>query len=490
MSRWPAFLRTTTFRFTILVAALFAVSAFALLGFVYESTAGVFSRQTDALLARQITEFKEAFARGGINAVNKIVVEHSTGRDPFLYVFTRPDGGFVSGNLSALPQPVRGQDKSRRFTYKLINPETGERQTHRARGTLLRFPGGYMLLVARDTEEENALIARISRAVWIAAALVLALGLISGALISRRFANRLDALNDVARDVMAGDLHRRAPRNHSGDELDELAANFNAMLSRIEQLMAATRHAGDSIAHDLRSPLTRMRNRLEAQVRTLEKLPDQKAGAVLQHTLEDAEGLLETFNVVLRIARLEAGEQRQSFDRLDPSSLLYDLAEMFEPAADDKGLDFEVQAEDGLVIRADKGLLAQAISNLLDNALKYTPKGGAVALRLRRQRDGRIAISVTDTGPGVLPGKRDSIFERFVRLEESRSMPGSGLGLSLVRAVAKTHGAELVVSDGPGKSTDGKAGPGLHIALVFPPARSPKIRTATEKHGKNQTPAV
>ncbi len=476
MSRWPAFLRTTTFRFTILAAALFAVSAFVLLGFVYESTAGVFSRQTDALLARQISEFKTAFERGGINAVNKIVVEHSTGRDPFLYVFTRPDGSFVSGNLSALPQQVRGQDGNRRFTYKLIDPRTRERISHRARGSLLRFPGGYMLLVARDTEEENALIAQISRAVWLAAALVLALGLISGALISRRFANRLDALNDVARDVMAGDLHRRAPRNHSGDELDELAANLNAMLSRIEQLMAATRHAGDAIAHDLRSPLTRMRNRLEAQMRALEKLPDQQAGTILQRTLDDAEALLETFNAVLRIARLEAGEQRQRFDRLDPAALMHDLAEMFEPVAEDKGLDFEVQCEDGLLIRADKSLLAQALSNLLDNALKYTPSGGAVALRLRRQRDGRIAISVTDTGPGVPANKRDEIFERFVRLEDSRSMPGSGLGLALVRAVAKTHGAELMVSDGPGHSEGGNTGPGLHIALLFPAARPPRSK--------------
>ncbi len=477
----PAFLRTSTFRFTILAAALFALSAFVLLAFVYESTAGVFTRQTDALLARQIADFKAAFDRGGINAVNKIVVEHSTGRDPFLYVFTRPGGKFVSGNLSALPRAVPKPGSNRRFTYKFYNPDTGVKETHRARGSLIRFPGDYMLLVARDTEEESTLINRISRAVWIAAALVLALGLISGALISRRFAARLDSLNDVARDVMAGDLKRRAPRNHTGDELDELAANLNAMLSQIEQLMAATRHAGDSIAHDLRSPLTRMRNRLEAQLRTGKNLDAKEAETALHRTLDDADELLQTFNSVLRIARLEAGEQRENYSRMDPAPLLHDMAEMFEPVAEDTGLVFESEIEEGLFIRADQGLLAQALSNIIDNALKYTPAGGAVVLRLRKQRDGRVAISVTDTGPGVPEDKRDAIFKRFVRLEESRTQAGSGLGLALVSAVAKAHGAELVISDGAGVGEEG--GPGLHIALIFPPVRERKNRAA-EAQGK------
>jgi signal transduction histidine kinase len=487
MTRWPAFLRTTTFRFTILAASLFALSAFALLAFVYESTAGVFSRQTDALLARQITEFKTAFEKGGINAVNKIVVEHSTGRDPFLYVFTRPDGKFVSGNLSALPQSILKPGANHRFTYKLYNPVTGAKETHRARGRLIRFPGAYKLLVARDTEEESVLINRISRAVWIAAGLVLALGLISGALISRRFASRLNGLNDVARDVMSGDLKRRAPRNHTGDELDELAANLNAMLSQIEQLLAATRHAGDSIAHDLRSPLTRMRNRLEAQLREGEALSPKEAEAALLRTMDDADELLQTFNSVLRIARLEAGEQREAYSRMDPSALLHDVAEMYGPVAEDAGLTFEAQIEDNLFIRADQGLLAQALSNILDNALKYTPKGGAVALRLRKQRDGKVAISVTDTGPGVPKDQREAIFKRFVRLEASRSQAGSGLGLALVFAVAKAHGAELVVEDGAGDSA--KGGPGLHIALVFPMARQRKTKPAeTTRKNHNSTP--
>lgn len=476
MTRLPAFLRTTTFRFTILAAMMFAVSAFALLAFVYESTAGVFSRQTDALLARQISEFKSAFDKGGINAVNKIVVEHSTGRDPFLYVFTRPGGRFVSGNLSALPVAIQKPDTNRRFTYKLYNPLTGTKDTHRARGSLIRFPGEYMLLVARDTEEESTLINRISRVMWIAAGLVLVLGLISGALISRRFASRLDALNDVAHDVMAGDLQRRAPRNHSGDELDELAANLNAMLNQIEQLLAATRHAGDSIAHDLRSPLTRMRNRLEAQLREGEKLNAKDAEVALHRTLDDADQLLQTFNSVLRIARLEAGEQREAYSRMDPAPLLHDLAELFGPVAEDSGLVLETQIDTDLFIRADQGLLAQALSNILDNALKYTPKGGAVALRLRKQRDGQIAISVTDTGPGVPQDKREAVLQRFVRLEESRTQSGSGLGLALVSAVVKAHGAELIISDGAGDNETG--GPGLHIALVFPAARQQRHKSS------------
>ncbi len=484
MKRLPAFLRTTTFRFTILAAGLFAFSAFAMLVFVYQTTAGVFSRQTDALLAVQITEFETAFNKGGINAVNKIVVEHSIEYDPFLYVFTRPGGKFVSGNLSAMPQSLAKSGAQRHFTYKITNTKTRMQETHRARGTLVKFPGEYMLLVARDTEEEDALIDRISRAVWIAAALVLALGLVSGALISRRFASRLDALNSVARDVMGGDMKRRAPRNYSGDELDDLASNLNDMLNKIEQLMAATRHAGDSIAHDLRSPLTRMRNRLEAQLRDGESLNAEEADAALHRTLDDADELLKTFNAVLRIARLEAGEQREAFDQIDPAPLLHDLQELFEPVAEDSGLDFEAEINDGLIIRGDRGLLAQALSNVLDNALKYTPKGGGVVLRLRRQRDGRVAISVTDTGPGVPDDMREAIFRRFVRLEESRTQSGSGLGLALVRAVANAHGAELIVEDGPGDN-EGSDGPGLHIALVFPLTRQRKTSAANEPEGKS-----
>lgn len=466
MSRLPAFLRTTTFRFTILAAGLFAFSAFAMLAFVYQATAGVFMRQTDALLVGQIAEFETAYNNGGINAVNKIVVERSTGPDPYLYVFTRPGGKFVSGNLSAMPGAVNKTGSPRHFTYQVNNYKTGLEETHRARGTLVQFPSNYLLLVARDTEEEDTLIGRISRAVWIAAGFVLALGMISGALISRRFAARLDALNEVARDVIDGDLKRRAPRNNSGDELDELASNLNDMLSRIEQLMAATRHAGDSIAHDLRSPLTRMRNRLEAQLREGEAINAAEADFALHRTLEDADELLKTFNAVLRIARLEAGEQREAFDHLDPAPLLHDLQELFEPVAEDAELDFEAEIQEGLIIRADRGLLAQALSNVLDNALKYTPKGGAVALRLRQQNNGKVAISVTDTGLGVPAEKREAIFNRFVRLEESRTQAGSGLGLALVRAVVDAHGAELVVSDGAGG--DDTACPGLHIALVFP----------------------
>ncbi len=475
MRRLPALLRTTTFRITMMAAGLFALSAFAMLGFVYETTAGALTRQTDGLLNEQINIAKLTFNARGTNGVNRFVVQHSTGKDPYLYVFTYPNGRFISGNLSGLPKSMLKPGKTHRFSYQIRPAGAKDPVSHRAQGRLILFPGGYKLLVGRDVEENARIVDRIARALWIAAASVIALGLFSGVILSRRFLARLDALNAVAIDVMSGELHRRAPRNYSGDELDELAANLNAMLAQIEKLMEATRHTGDSIAHDLRAPLTRIRNRLEANLQA----PDGEAKEALAQTLKDMDQILTTFNAVLRIARLEAGEQRQALSPLDPAPLVHDMGDMFAPVCEDSGLELLTETQEGLTIRADQGLLAQAISNLLDNAIKYTPAGGAIALRLRKRSDERVEISITDTGPGVPAEQREAILGRFVRLEESRSQPGSGLGLALVKAVADFHGAALELAEGAG-SSDGK-GEGLRVALVFP-----RVRKTRQKHAEKR----
>jgi signal transduction histidine kinase len=252
-----------------------------------------------------------------------------------------------------------------------------------------------------------------------------------------------------------------------GGELNELANGLNAMLARLEQSMASIRHAGDAIAHDLRSPLTRMRARLEVAMLDAEDgRIDPKTA--LATALDETDELLKTFNAVLSISRLQAAGEAPHQAVFDAGDLGADMAELYEPASEDMGLEFKAEIQRGLNIKGNREFIAQALANLIDNAMKYTPKGGAVMLRTRQRSSGEVEFSVTDTGPGVPEADRERVVERFVRLENSRTKAGSGLGLSLVQAVAEAHGGRLELAEGPG--VVGDTGPGLRAALVFPAA--------------------
>jgi signal transduction histidine kinase len=295
--------------------------------------------------------------------------------------------------------------------------------------------------------------------------LVLLLGLGGGLLVSRNVNKQMSSLTSVIDSARAGDLRARAHIRGTGDEYDELATGLNDMLDRLERSIGGLRHAGDAIAHDLRSPLTRLRARLEAA------MIDADAGhadpkQALHQALEDTDGVLRTFAAVLAIARLEAIGDAPDQTEFDPAALGADIAELYEPLCEDKQLEFKAELTPGLLIRANREFIAQALANMLDNAVKYTPNGGAVMLRVRRRSSGDVEYSVTDTGPGVAEADRARVVERFVRLENSRSQPGAGLGLSLVVAVARAHRGHLELDEGPGSANEG--GPGLRVALVLP----------------------
>ncbi len=291
------------------------------------------------------------------------------------------------------------------------------------------------------------------------------LGLLGGLFVSRNVSRAMAGLNAVVAAVQGGDLRARAHVRGAKDEFDELATGLNDMLDRLERSMAGIRHAGDAIAHDLRSPLTRLRARMEVALLDVEAGKGDPKAALVQ-ALDDSEGVLRTFNAVLAIARLQAAGRAPDPDSFDPGELAAGVSELYEPLCEDKGLEFKAEVTPQLTARGNREFIAQALANLLDNAVKYTPAGGAIMLRVRRRSSGEVEFSVTDTGPGVPEADRPRIIQRFVRLENSRNQPGVGLGLSLVAAVAEAHGGRLEVDEGPG-AADGM-GPGLRVALVLP----------------------
>jgi signal transduction histidine kinase len=456
----PVFLRTVTFRLALFQAALFAIFSVALLGFIYLATVGQVQSEADASADQEFAELVKVYQKDGMRALNQEVIERAASSGPALYTLADANGEVVAGDFGALPQKPVGPGQRVVFQYK-VRDASGDFQLNRARGRIGRLEGGPILLVARDMAASSALVRRVTRAVYLGAGLGLILSLISGYFASRQAARRAEALSRTAKDVMRGDLARRAPVVGANDEFDTLARDINAMLDRLERLMRSARTAGDAIAHDLRTPLTRLRQRLEA---ALESPPEVEADReALRRALEETDSVLATFTAVLRLARVQSAAGWR-FQRVDLAVIARDLCEFYEPVAEDAGVTLTGEIEDELIAPGDPSLLTQALSNLIDNAIKYTPIGGRIGVSARRGPDGRIALSVADSGPGVRPEDRERVVDRFVRLETARSTPGAGLGLSLVAAVAEVHHADLRLEDGLG----GEHAPGLRVTLTLP----------------------
>lgn len=448
-------LRTSTFRLALIYMVLFAGSVLILLGFIYWSTVAYMSDQTDATIEAEITGLAEQYRQRGLKGLEQIIAERMA-RDPngsSVYLIATASHQPLAGNLSPWPNAAPGPDGWLDFQFE--DKQAGGRIFHaRARSFVLQ--DGLRLLVGRDTRELKDTQRLITRALLWGVAITLALALLGGVVMSRGMLRRIEVINQASRNIMAGDLSQRIPIRGNGDELDQLAGNLNRMIDEIERLMDGIRHVSDNIAHDLRTPLTRLRNRLEQlQLDLAEGSPQREQ---VEHGLHDADQLLATFAALLRIARIEAGGHNAKLETVDLNALVHDAAELYEALAEEKGLRLSLQADDDITLNGDRDLLFQALINLLDNAVKYTPAGGAVSLRLKRLGN-TAEISVGDTGPGVAEAERDKVGQRFYRGECSRSTPGSGLGLSLVKAVARLHHAELLLEDNA---------PGLMATLRLP----------------------
>ncbi len=454
--------RTTTFRLSLTYLALFSAAAVVAVFYIYWNTTVLLSRQLNQTIDAELKGLAEQYRGGGLDQLVRIVAERSRTPGNSLYLVADKDGKQLAGNLSAVSPQLWESLGPVEFFYSRPAPGGVERRL--AFANVFRLPGGYRLIVGRDIEDRREL-ARLIRITMLWGLGVMALvGIGGGYWVSRRLLARIDNLSATTRTIMKGDLTGRLPVSGSGDELDRLAQSLNLMLARIEQLMAGLREVSDNIAHDLKTPLNRLRNRVE------EALREPSDGTVyreaLERTIEEADGLIKTFNALLSIARLEAGAGGENRDTLDLSALVSDVAELYEPVAEEQGIVLKADAATPIVIRGDRQLLGQAIANLIDNALKYgapTAQGGngwAPEVEVRAETDdGAAEITVTDRGPGVPAPERERVLGRFVRLEASRSEPGSGLGLSLVAAVARLHGGSLRLEDNE---------PGLRVILSLP----------------------
>jgi signal transduction histidine kinase len=473
--RFPSLLRRTPFRLTLLFLALFTTAAAAVLAYVYSASAEEARTRARLDVETEVASLTAIYRTRGPDTLNSVLVERVVRGGNYLYVLVGRDGRIITTSLSESPLSTGGTGNLPvwdTFTFTDIAADsTVERR--QGFGVEMKLSGGERLFVGRDLGDTEAYLGRLTRALWLAMGLVLLLGVSGGLIVSHNLEHSMGRLNAVVAAVQDGDLKARIPLRQpargpveGGDELEELGRGMNGMLERLESSMSSIRHAGDAIAHDLRSPLTRMRARLEVA------LIDAEAGKVsgveaLTVALDEADNLLKTFNTVLAIARLQAGGA-SDLVVFDAADMATDMAELYQPAAEDKGLEFSSEIEKGLMIEGNPPFLAQALANVIDNAIKYTPVGGAVMLRARRRSSGEIEYSITDTGPGVPEDDRGRVVQRFVRLDNSRSEAGSGLGLSLVSAVLEAHKGRVQLDEGPG--IYGGFGPGLRVALVIPPA--------------------
>lgn len=453
-------LRSTAFRLAGFYILIFGVAGAGLLSMVYWRSTVFTAQQIDQTITAEIQGLNERFRSNGVPGLTKVVAERSRRQSQSLYLLVDPSGRRLAGNVDVMPPDSATQEGWTDFAFRLN--VGGEVEKRVARGRIMGVAGGHRLLVGRDVQQREDLLGLLKSAFWWATGGILALGILGGLVISRHTLKRVDAIAAASEQIMAGDLSRRVPRDGSGDELDRLAESLNAMLERIEGLMTAVRQVSDNIAHDLRTPLNRLRARVEVALMTDSSAPHYREA--LEKTLHDSDTLLATFNALLDIARLEGAADAGPSDRITLATIVTDVAELYDPVAEEAGIALTVDPlEAAAIVIGDRRLLAQALANLIDNAIKYTPAGGEVRVGAY-VRDGRPALIVQDNGPGVPDSERERIFDRFVRLEADRGKPGNGLGLSLVRAVATMHGARIDAED---------ARPGLKIAISLPPAPAP-----------------
>jgi signal transduction histidine kinase len=454
----PKLIRTTAFRLSFAYLLTFAVFAFVILGYVAWNATKVLDGQIVDTIEAEITGLAEQYRLAGIRRLVAIVDRRSRQPGASLYLVTNFQGERIAGNIGSLPPGTLDDAGQREIAYGRAEEETRD---HSAIVRVFVLPGGFRLLVGRDVDERARIRDIIGRAFGLSLLLIGVLGCLGGWFVTRRVLKRVDDMTATTETIMAGDLNGRLQIAGTGDELDRLAQHLNAMLDRIGELMTGLTEVSNNIAHDLKTPLTRLRNRADEALRGARS--DDELRASLDAVIEESDNLIRVFNALLMIARLEAGHQSEGMADFDAAEVARGVADLYEPVAEEAGTELQLEVEPGLSVHGSRELLGQAVANLVDNAIKYgTETAGArpapVTVRARRDKD-TVIIAVGDRGPGIPVDDRDRVLGRFVRLEQARTRPGFGLGLSIAAAVARLHGGALKLNDNE---------PGLEVQLCVP----------------------
>jgi signal transduction histidine kinase len=478
-------IRTTAFRLTLAYLFLFALFAASLLGYFAWNTRRLITEQITTTVNAEIGEINEIFTRRGLRGLVYTIGNRALRPGANLYLVTTPTGQAISGNVGSLAPGVMATTGWSETAYRRLDEQ--DTADHRALVRVTELSNGFRLLIGRDLEERRRLFGIVAKAAQWSLLVVVVLGLGGGIFVARRVLRRIDAMTGTTQRIMAGDLSGRLPVGRSGDELDRLAENLNAMLERIETLMMGLKEVSDNIAHDLKTPLTRLRNRAEEALARSGSEAEYRGA--LERTIEESDGLIRTFNALLMIARAESGQARGNMTDFDAAEVASGIHELYEPLAEDSGVILRVKTGPA-PLHGNRELISQALANLVENAIKYgtpvpaaQPLGADAVARadaketlkeilIEARRDGgQVLLSVTDRGPGIPEADRKHAVERFVRLETSRTQPGSGLGLSLASAVATLHGGELRLGD---------AQPGLSATLAIPAPAGVSERLAAQ----------
>src|ERR1700716_3112645 len=474
-------IRTTAFRLTLAYLFLFALFAASLLGYFAWNTRRLITDQITTTVNAETGEISEIFGRWGLRGLVSTIENRALRPGANLYLVTTPTGQMIAGNVGSLMPGVMASTGWTETAHRRLDEQ--DTAPHRALVHVTQVSDGFRILIGRDLEERRRLFGIVAHAAQWSLLVVIVLGIGGGIFVARRVLRRIDAMTGTTRRIMAGDLSGRLSVGRRGDELDRLAENLNAMLERIEALMVGLKEVSDNIAHDLKTPLTRLRNRAEEALSKSRSEAEYRRA--LEGTIEESDGLIRTFNALLMIARAESGQARGNMDTFDAGEVANGIHELYEPLAEDDGMTLRVKTVP-TPLHGNRELISQALANLVENAIKYGKpvpaaqplSAGAVAgtdgreILIEARRDGdQVLLSVTDHGPGIPEADRRHAVERFVRLEASRTQPGSGLGLSLASAVATLHGGELRLGD---------AHPGLSATFAIPARAGASDRLAAQ----------
>jgi signal transduction histidine kinase len=461
--------KSSAFRITLVYVVLFGLSVSIILGFVYWSTIIYKTNQTDDDIDAEIRSLQTVYARRGYPGLLTVLserIEQQRPGDSTLYLLTDDQFQPLVGNINRWPSIAYNKEGWLDFKLEEIIDNSGKGFSARAR--TFEVADRFNLLVGQGMKDLATLKALVGRALVWGLLLTLALGIIGGVMMRQTLRRRLGAINQTSRKIMMGDLRNRIATRGTGDEFDELATNLNGMLDQIERGMAGVRRVSDNIAHDLKTPLARLKNKVEELKIRAAGNPEEEAA--VDQIIQEADGLLITFNALLRIARIEYSEQRKGFRPVDVNSILYDLQELYEPLIEERGQTLSVEISKPMIFTADRDMLFQAFANLLDNAIKYTPEKGCISIRaVKESRKWHIEIS--DNGPGIPAHEYEKVTQRFYRLDQSRTTPGSGLGLALVFAVLKLHQLELSFADNK---------PGLLVRVTVDRPKQSRRRSVSE----------